>query len=379
MKRILPTLLILLAFISCNNGTPSTFVHPGLLFDEDDLRTIAAIEKSGNEVQRGALELLKNDSHASSDYTLRGPFAHIGRDDGYQRTKGPCENDCNAAWMNALMWVATGDVRHAAKTSEILRAYADSLQGIHGHDGPLCAGLQGFILVNAAEVMRATKPSLPSGEALWTDNDTEAFGNMLRRAVLPTLTEFQARPAYSNGNWGAAVNKSLMACAIFLDDQALYEQAIDFYLHANDNGAITNYVAESGQLQESGRDQAHCQLGLGCLAELCEMAWHQGDDLYGAYDNRLLQGYEYTARYNLGEEVPFFQWTDCTGLYNDWTVISDKARGQFRPVWELPYHHYVCRQGLTMPFTEKVLQTTRPEGPAPWCDHAGFASLVYSE
>ena len=29
-----------------------------------------------------------------------------------------------------------------------------------------------------------------------------------------------------------------------------------------DNGSLPNYIAETGQLQESGRDQAHCMLGV---------------------------------------------------------------------------------------------------------------------
>ena len=41
------------------------------------------------------------------------------------------------------------------------------------------------------------------------------------------------------------------------------------------------------------------------MCEICEMAWGQGDDLYGAQDNRLMKGLEYTARYNLGYDVPF--------------------------------------------------------------------------
>jgi len=344
------------------------FTHPGLVYDKADLAALTTMSKTADPVRLAAFEQLKAQPTASPDYALRGPYAHIGRDDEWGWTKGPCEADCRAAWHNALMGVATGDARHFDKSHQILRAYADTLQGIHGHDGPLCAGLQAFMLTNAAEVLR-------SCALCWTDDDTRAYSAMLRRAVLPVLDEFQARPPYSNGNWGAAVNKSLMAAAIFLDDRVLYDRAVEFFLHADDNGALVHYVSPNGQLQESGRDQAHCQLGLGCLAEICEMAWHQGDDLYSAHGNRLLQGYEYTARYNLGEDVPFFQWTDCTGLYNDWPVISDKARGQIRPVWELAYRHYVCRRGLAMPYTARLLDAHRPEGVAPWCDHLGFQSL----
>lgn len=40
---------------------------------------------------------------------------------------------------------------------EILRGYARTLQKIHGPDDPLCARLQGFMLINAAEIVRNTK------------------------------------------------------------------------------------------------------------------------------------------------------------------------------------------------------------------------------
>ena len=54
-------------------------------------------------------------------------------------------------------------------------------------------------------------------------------------------------------------------------------------------------------------------LGLGCLSEIAEIAWTQGRDLYSALDNRLMKGYEYLAKSNLGYEVPFFTW-NITGI-----------------------------------------------------------------
>jgi len=43
------------------------------------------------------------------------------------------------------------------------------------------------------------------------------------------------------------------------------------------NGAIFRAVwnATTGQLMESGRDPEHAQLGIGEIATLCEIAWHQ--------------------------------------------------------------------------------------------------------
>ena len=36
---------------------------------------------------------------------------------------------------------------------------------------------------------------------------------------------------------------------------------------------------------------------------LCQMAWNQGDDLFGYDNNRVLRAYEYNAKYNLGNDV----------------------------------------------------------------------------
>lgn len=67
-----------------------------------------------------------------------------------------------------------------------------------------------------------------------------------------------------------------MAFGIFLEDEALYNQAVHFYYNGHDNGTIKNYIGENGQCQESGRDQDHVMFGLGNLAEACETAYNQG-------------------------------------------------------------------------------------------------------
>ena len=176
-------------------------------------------------------------------------------------------------------------------------------------------------------------------------------------------------PPYSNGNWGIAVTKALIGMAVFLDDEALYEEAVGFFHHGDDNASLPNYIAPSGQIQESGRDQAHCMLGVGCLAEIAEVAWNQGDDLYAALDNRIMAGCEYLAKSNLGYEASFFTWKDKTGKYSNWQVLGRAGMGEFRAVFELPYNHYVERRKLSMPYTRTVLGHIRPEG-------AGFTATI---
>jgi hypothetical protein len=141
------------------------------------------------------------------------------------------------------------------------------------------------------------------------------------------------------------------------------------------DGRLTHYIYPTGQCQESGRDQAHTQLGLAHLGDASEIAWHQGLDLYAYAGNRLLAGFEYTAKYNLGEEPPFEPDLDRSGKYAH-MVIS--PRGQFRPVFEQIYNHYVNRREITAPFTQKAAEKIRPEGAALGADHPGFGTLLYS-
>ena len=264
---------------------------------------------------------------------MSGPYEVIARDGQFRSTKAGSERDMKAAWDFALAGRHDEAVR-------IIEAYAGTLRLIDGHDAPLCL-IQCYWLCRAIMVER--------------EHETPAWSAMIRRAMVPVMDKFEADSPYANGNWGAIVNRCRMACAIFLGDKVLYQAAIDYHLHANDNGSLPKYVAESGQCQETGRDQGHAQLGLGALNEICEMAWEQGDDLWGALDNRLMKGMEYTARYNLGYDVPFETWTDCTGLYNDWTEPGEMGRGVIRDIYELAYNHYVGRCGLSMPYTKRIL------------------------
>ncbi|MCD8260302.1 MAG: alginate lyase family protein [Bacteroides sp.] len=287
---------------------------------------------------------------SSSAYSVKGPFENISRAGRYGYTKDPCERDFNVAYYNALQWVITGNVQHADKSMEILRAYASQLKAIHGPDDPLCAGLQGFMLVNAAEILRYTYPA-DTYSAGWNQEDSRQVESLFRNVFQPVLTQFYHTPPYTNGNLGIAVTKVQMAFGIFMNDRKLYEEAKEFFYKGKDNGSLPNYVAETGQLQESGRDQQHCMLGISCLAEIAELAWSQGEDLYVALDNRIMKGYEYLSASNLGYEVPFTIWKDITGKYCDWQNLGEDGMGRFRSVFEIGYNHYVYRKGLEMPYT----------------------------
>lgn len=271
---------------------------------------------------------------AQTEYKMAGPYEVIARDGEYHNTKAGSERDM----AQALAFAKQDDSEQACR---IINAYVKTLKRVDGHDAPLCT-IQGYDLVRAMNLMRKHK--------------TAAWDSMVRTVWLPVLDRFEADSPYANGNWGAIVNRMRMACGIYLQDSVIYKAALDYFLYAYDNGSLLCYISETGQCQETGRDQAHVQLGLEALAQTCEMAWQQGDDLWGAYGNRLMKGFEYCAKYNLGYDMPFTTWQDCTGLYCDWQEPGAMSRGRFWDIYRLPYSHYNGRKGLRMPYVKKVLK-----------------------
>ncbi|HEX6430058.1 MAG TPA: glycoside hydrolase family 97 catalytic domain-containing protein [Niastella sp.] len=347
-----------------------SFIHPGILHTQASLDHIYAVAQQKILPGYGSYLLLRDHPLSASQYKMNGPYKVIARDGEYRWTKSKMEADFSASYLNALMWVATKDAAHARTSWEILESYADSLTSIPAtNDAPLLAGLEGVKIINALEILRYTWPGFPMEKA-------EKVNTMIRRIFLPVAETFYRAPAYTNGNWGPIVTKMYMSAAIWFNNDTMYRKATNFYCNGHDNGTIRNYInAATGQIQESGRDQGHCQLGIGALATVCEIAWNQGDDLYGAFGNRLLKGFEYVAKYNLGNEVPFLTWKDVTGKYSNWTTISAIGRGRFIPVYEMVYNHFVRIKKLSMPYTEQVIQKIRPEGYDR--DQPAFGTLLF--
>lgn len=92
-------------------------------------------------------------------------------------------------------------------------------------------------------------------------------------------------------------------------------------------------------------------MGLGFLACAAEIAWNQGINLYGVLDNRLYHGFEYTAKYMSGEEVPYKQYITWYGKSVFGNTISTGQRTKYarhgngligiiitEKGWECPIH-----------------------------------------
>ncbi len=344
----------------------AAFEHPGVIHSRQDLVLIRKCVAEGNEPWKSGYERLKADHLSSADYRVKGGLREFSRSPTVHYREAI--QDASAAYQNALMWVITGDLKHSRKGIEILNDWSSKLEVISGRDRILAAGISGIKFVAAAEILRHTR----SG---WQRDDIARAERMFREVFYPVIKDFAT---FANGNWDAACLQTMMAIGVFTNDKEFFQRAVDWYRSGKGNGRLTHYIInEAGQCQESGRDQQHVQLGLGFLAVSAQIAWCQGVDLYAADDNRLLKGFEYTAKYNLGEEVPFERTTDTTGKYRH-TSISDEGRGVLRPIYEMVYHHYAHVKRLDAPWTRKAAEKLRPEGPIRNLDHLGFGTLLFS-
>lgn len=328
------------------------FAHPGILHSRAELRFVKSKVAAGEAPWKAAWEGLRGDAISKPDWTPK-PTANVVRGPYNNPDVGGTDlmRDAAATYSHAIQWYVTDEKRHADKAIAILNAYATTLKSVGGHDAKLLVGMVGINFVNAAEIIRHT-------QAGWSDNDQKQFEHLLRDVFFPIIKDFY--PA-ANGNWDAAMIQTMLAMGVFLDDRAMFQRAVDYYLNGQGNGAVLHYINDFGECQESGRDQAHTQMGLGYLGCAAEIAWKQGVDLYGAYDNRLALGFEYTAKYNLGHEVRYEPYRSHAGN-NYYPAISDKARGRFSSIYERVYHHYHDRMGLETPFTGQVVEKNRPEG-----------------
>jgi hypothetical protein len=334
-----------------------------MLQNAGDLRRMReGVEQRRQPIYAG-FEKMRDDAHSQLTYKPAGASEEVSRNPTIRAAA--LEGDCNAAYQLALMGVITGNADFFRLCAQILDDWSGTLKRITGADAVLCAGLSPFKMANAAEILRAQAH-------VWPAESATRFGIFLKNVVLPVLDDFAP---FANGNWDTAALKTMMAIAIYNDDRDLFDRVLVYYNHGCGDGRLEHYVYANGQCQESGRDQQHTQLGLAHMGDCCEMAWHQGLDLYGMLDNRLLKGFEYTARYVLGEDVPFEPDLDQTGKYRH-QVIS--VRSPLRAVFEQIYNHYVNRRGLSGPWVAKAAEKLRPEGPGFGADHTGFGTLLYS-
>ncbi|KAL0943347.1 exopolysaccharide inner membrane protein [Colletotrichum truncatum] len=389
-------LLLLAPFATACTTRPTTprraFAHPGLLHTTKDFERIKDFLGANRQPWKTGWDKLA--TRASADHTPR-PVETVCRGAG---TECASENyallfrDAAAAYTNAVHWKITGNESHAEAAGRILDAWSSTLVRVWGSsDKFLASGIYGYQLANAGELLRD-----------WSGwKGFPALVNMLKNIFYPMNHDFLVN---HNGavidhywaNWDLANMCAMQAIGVLSDNATMYEEAVNYFKNGAGNGQIENAIwklhkepgsdKNLGQGQEAGRDQGHALLDFAFLGVFAQQSYSQGDDLFGYLDNRILAGAEYVAKYNLGHDVPFETFTNSHGTAE---VISEVARGQLRPIWELLYSHYDSIKGLNASWTGQMRDHVNEEaggaeggggdyGPnSGGYDQLGFGTLLY--
>ncbi|GLI74940.1 hypothetical protein PoHVEF18_003189 [Penicillium ochrochloron] len=390
MFAFLPFIILFLPLVS-------SIVHPGLLVSDSDITRAKEKIKANQDPWTTSWNVLTRLTYSDASYTPSPVNAvYRGAWDGHAENAQLLWHDVAAAFNLALRWKITGNTSFADTASNILHAWATTLTEIGGGDDKyLTAGLQGYELANAAELLRDYHP--------FTENVLPAVVEMANSIFIPMHYKWlnHKEPSEHNvrhffANWELCNVASAMAMGVLTDNQTVWDFAVNYFKTGDGNGAINNAVSNIveepgtgallGQIQESGRDQGHSALDIQLFGVIGQQAWNQGEDLFSYNDSRILRGAEYFARYNLGNDVPFIPYTN--GIVN-FVDISSASRGAIRPTWELLYNHYVVRKGMHAPWTTRFLNNSLDHyggtegGAGSWGEGAGhydglgWGSLLY--
>jgi fibronectin type 3 domain-containing protein len=357
----------------------ANFIHPGIVHTIADLERMRTNVLAGNYPWYMGYTNLLADSHSSPAYPMAGPQTTIVRDAPTSTRPYAWEDDCGAAYQNALLWYLTGDPAHATKAIQILDAWASACTNFSGSDARLTAGLQGYKYITAAELIRYTG-------APWSQAEINTCSNFIRTVILPV------NRMYGGGNWGQIGACSAMAAGVFLDDEPVFNEALNCFKYGAptecDMG-IPNYINPLGWTTESDRDIGHWGLALDNLTEASWIAWCQGLDMWTYLNNRLLTAHEYLAYFNANNTTnngyagltnllaPYVAGSQCDGLANGGLITGSgglATLGDWNPLWEQAFNPYQNLIGVTALWTSNAVNQVRPEGYDR--DHIAFGTLV---
>lgn len=365
------------------------YAHPGLLHTGADLDRMAAKVKAGAAPYTSGFGRLTANRHAQSGWQAN-PQVTVTRG-GSGQNYTILYNDVHAAYQNALRHHVSGDSAYADTAVAILNAWSGRLTQLRGNaDRFLLAGLQGYQIANAAELVRDHP-----------DFALDRFQEMLSGVFAPLSDSFLVKhndAVASNywTNWDLAAMACVLATGIFCDDRAQVARAVDYFKHGEGLGSIRNaipvlYDDGLGQWLEAGRDQGHALLGVGLMGTFCEMAWNQGIDLYGYDDSRFLKGAQYVAKWSMGGEVPFTPNTRAKGAVNGWSgkeTVTEAASvdpAMTRPIWAMIANHYTKRRALSASYVTQIAAKSAPEGGggdygpnSGGFDQLGFGTLAFT-
>jgi hypothetical protein len=316
----------------------STIKHPATTLGKKQLQNIKKSSKNDAPSQlKAGFSLLR--SYCRDNFIPRPlcivDIGSFGSGRGHEEFSG----DAMQTYAQTLMFIATGNKKHAEKALMIMDAWYCGCLVFRGSNAPLEIAWGSNCFVRACELLKYTY----SG---WDSKFETRMNKLIEKICLPNLLQRYDEIRRWKNNWILTITEALIQIALFKNDHNNFEKYIEEYK----KNVVACVPHTSGKCTETTRDIIHAQFQIGSIVQICEMALQQGiKDLY-AFENKLVKRtMEYHASILLGN-VP--QDVKKDELKDVWFLPS---------VWEIGFNHFGIRQKNKMPFTKELLQKKRPE------------------
>jgi hypothetical protein len=153
-------------------------------------------------------------------------------------------------------------------------------------NGPLNYGWMVASFAKSMEILKYTYDRVDK-------NIETRFNRWIDTLVLPMLK----RNPNPIGNWFSTINEARLQLAIFREQSAEFNTVLQMC-----RTQLQRDIDADGIVMETFRDMWHVMIGLGALVQCCEIAFHQGFDIYGA---KLKAALELHAAINLNPKGPY--------------------------------------------------------------------------
>jgi hypothetical protein len=241
--------------------------------------------------------------------------------------------DAQAAYAMALMWVVTDDKRYRDKAIAILDDWAGTFEGLEVIKGGtsqsnLEASWAATVWIAAADIIRFYR----MGAANWASERILVFNHFIDNLIAEARGKLE-----DNSNRGMSATLACLAAAVFQEDEKAYNEAIE--LHKKRVGMISLMNGALGPDYLS--DPWHAQATIISWIHISEIAWIQGDDIYGSIlddqlEPRLAICLEHFAKLFLGK-IP-----------NPEGLLRGDYRGSHMELqgYYVAFNHFIVRKDL---------------------------------
>lgn len=347
------------------------FIHPGISVDPEQLEISRQQLIEGNETYLGYYKAMKETAAAEKQFkssnlvegTLHDP-AVTSYDNASQTVR--LSQDSFKAYTQSILYYLTGDSTYRYNAIRLIRIWSnlDAEKFNYFPDAHIHVAVPVYYLVSAAEMIKYTEPldqtfsneDVKDYDLNWTKEDNQ---RLIENLIDPAQKTFYNRNDYYM-NQHLYATTGVILTAIFKNDQAMYEEAVEWFTVNKDtdrperNGSLIHQYSlieanQQGnpigqdyiQHLEMGRDNAHSSGDVLNMIGLARILTQQktridptegtvstnedATTIYEFLNNRLLEGTEQWAKYMVGQTIP---WTKTGNGMDFGGEISPAYRGR---------------------------------------------------